>query len=97
MPDNIEVIESSAFIYCYYLHTIIIPSAVTTIGSNAFKGCTGLKSIHILPTTPPTITATTFQSLAPDCVIYVPQGCLETYQTATNWSTFASQMQEEPA
>jgi len=97
LSSSLTSIEGSIFHQCENLRILTIPSTVISIGAAAFKECAGLKSMHILPTTPPTITATTFQSLAPDFVIYVPQGCLETYQTATNWSELASQMQEEPA
>jgi len=53
---------------------------------------------HLLPTTPPTLSsANAFNGIPSDCIIYVPVGSLEAYQTATNWSTYASKMREEPA
>lgn len=36
-----------------------------------------------------------FNGIPSDCIIYVPAGCLEDYQTANNWSTYASYIQEE--
>lgn len=57
-----------------------------------------MKEYHFKSSTPPTITNRyVFSNIPSDCVIYVPQGSLTAYQTATSWSTYASQMQEEPA
>jgi hypothetical protein len=51
-----------------------------------------MKEYHILPTTPPTAGTTIFNYIPSDCIIYVPKGHLTDYQTATNWSTYASYM-----
>ena len=54
--------------------------------------------IHVESTTPPTLASwTAFSNASGDLVIYVPQGSLSSYQTASNWSNFASRMQEEPS
>ena len=51
---------------------------------------------HLKSTTPPALSNTSaFDGIPDDCIIYVPQGSLEAYQTATNWATYASRMQEE--
>ena len=91
-------IGDSAFQYCSSLASITIPAGVTRIGSSAFYGCSGMAEYHLKPTTPPTLSSNNaFTNIPSDCVIYVPQGCLEAYQNATNWATYASKMQEEPA
>ena len=75
---------------------ITIPSSVTTIETACFSGWTGMKEYHFLPATPPTLgNANVFANIPSDCIIYVPQGSLEAYQTAENWSTYASYIQEE--
>ena len=87
-----------AFYYCYSLASITIPEGVTGIGAHAFNACYGMAEYHLLPTTPPTLYNTNaFNGIPSDCIIYVPKGCLEAYKTATNWATYASKMQEEPA
>ena len=48
------------------------------------------------PTTPPTAGNSSIFTKVNGLVIYVPQGSLSAYQTATNWSSFADYMQEEP-
>jgi len=70
---------------------------VTSIGASAFNGCYGMSEYHFKPTTPPTLAnSNAFSTIPSDCIIYVPQGSLNAYKTATNWSTYASHMQEEP-
>ena len=96
IPDGVTSIGSYAFYNCYSLSSINIPDGVTSIGSYAFSGCSFLKEVHLQPTTPPTLSnASAFSNTPSDMVIYVPQGTLEAYQQATNWTTYASQMQEE--
>ena len=98
IPDGVTSIGSYAFQYCYSLVSATISNSVTDIGTYAFGSCYGMAEYHFLPTTPPTLANTNaFSKIQSDCIIYVPQGSLEAYQTATNWSTYASQMQEEPA
>ena len=98
IPDGVTSIGTYAFNACYSLTSITIPDGVTSIGSNAFQYCYGVSKYHMLPTTPPTLSATNaFNGIANDCIIYVPQGSLEAYQTAANWSTYASYMREEAA
>ena len=94
---SVTSIGSYAFFYCYSLTSVTIPDGVTSIWSGAFSYCYGMAAYHLKPTTPPTLSSTnTFQNIPSDCVIYVPAGCLEAYQTATNWAAYANKMREEP-
>ena len=97
IPDGVTSIVEYAFSYCYALSSIIIPDGVSSIGECAFADCCGVAEYHLKPTTPPTLSSTNaFNNIPSDCIIYVPQGCLEAYQNATNWTTYASHIQEEP-
>ena len=96
LPDGVTSIGDYAFSYCYSLASITLPDGVTSIGNYAFQGCTYVKEYHLLPTTPPTLSNTNaFTNIASDCIIYVPADSLAAYQSATNWSTYASYMQGE--
>ena len=102
IPDSVTSIGASAFNNCLSLTSITIPDSVTSIGGNAFQNCFGMFDYHFKSTTPPTLSnATVFNSIVSGTIIYVPyssdHSILEAYKTATNWSTYASYMQEEPA
>ena len=96
--SSVTSIGGNAFYNCYSLSSVVIPDGVTSIERSAFGYCCGVKEYHCKPLTPPTLSNTNVFSMIPsDCIIYVPVGSLEAYKTATNWSTYASHMQEEPA
>lgn len=97
IPDGVTSIGTSAFYNCSALQSVTIPNGVTSIENAAFSNCYSIMEYHLLPTTPPTIAKTsTFSGIIAGTIIYVPQGCLEAYQTATNWSDYTSYMREEP-
>ena len=78
------------------IEEIYVSETVTSISANAFAGNYSALEYHFLSTTPPTLVKTTaFTNMPEDCIIYVPAGSLSAYQSATNWSTYASKMQEE--
>ena len=92
IPDGVTSIRNSTFQNCYSLASITIPDGVTSIGTYAFGSCYGMVEYHFLSTTPPTLATSAFQNIQSDCTIYVPTESLESYQTATNWSAYASYM-----
>jgi len=95
LPETLKTIGASTFAYCHSLAKMVIPAQVTSIGSGAFSNCTGIRNYYLYPTTPPTLGSTSvFSNLPEYCKIHVPKGCLEAYQTATNWSTYADYMVE---
>ena len=97
IPNGITSIGGHVLRNCYSLTSVTIPSSVTSIGVNAFSNSTGMSEYHFKPTTPPTLANTNaFGDIPSDCIIYVPQGSLNAYQSATNWSSYSSKMQEEP-
>ena len=96
IPEDVTSIGINTFYNCSSLASVSIPDGVTSIGAQAFAYCSFVKEYHLLPTTPPTLANTNaFTNIASDCVIYVPAASLSAYQTAANWSTYASKMQGE--
>ena len=97
---NITSIPTYAFDYCQSFVDIVIPSTITSIANYAFRNCQPV-AYHIRSTTPfslPQSAKNIFgrRTNGDNTIIYVPAGCLETYQTTTNWSAVADHMQEEP-
>ena len=98
IPDNVTAIGLYAFYDCLALTELIIPANVTDIYAKALQiGSTTKKAtITMKPTTPPTITSTTFTADKLNKII-VPAGCGDTYKSATNWSNFADYIEETTA
>ena len=93
---GISTINNAMFQNCYSVSSIIIPKSLETINSSAFSSCFGIKEYHFKPERPPYLSNTNaFSGIPSDCIIFVPKGSLEAYQTTTNWSTYADKMQEE--
>jgi hypothetical protein len=90
IPDTVTTI-GSAFTYSYNLQRLVLGSALTSI-TGGFTTLSALKELHISATTPPTLSSGALGGIASDCIIYVPSASLSAYQSATNWSTYASQM-----
>lgn len=72
---------------------INIGTAITSIESSAIN-CARCLELIVLATTPPAITTTSLRFVGnmPAMVIKVPTASLTAYQTATNWSAYASRM-----
>ena len=94
IPEGVTVISGSIFYACYSLQEIKIPSTVTEIGAYAFNKCYGLQRYYLYPTIPPTLSRSLDLAATEGIVIYVPKGCLEAYQTAEYWKTYADCMVE---
>ena len=91
-------IGANAFSNCNSLASITIPEGVTSIAASAFQNCCGMAAYYLLPEEPPALAnANAFSGIESDCIIYVPAGTLAAYQSATNWSTYASRMREMAA
>ena len=92
LPQSLETIGNRSF-QNTGLTTITIPSGVTNIIDRAFYGCASLTEMKIEATTPPTLAETDSISSA-TTTIYIPAGTLSAYQSASNWSNFASMFVE---
>ena len=91
IPNSVTSIGEYAFYMCPNLSSIEIPSGVTSIGGSAFKDCENLTSVTVKAVIPPTLGDSAFE--ATNCPIYVPSESVNTYKSASGWSTYASRIQ----
>lgn len=85
-------VAQSAFENCTALTELDLPS-VTAVLASSFKGCTNLTAIVLRSETLCSLSSinafanTPFASGGTGGTVYVPEALIESYQTATNWST----------
>lgn len=95
--SGVTTIGRFAFNGCYSLKSVTIGNGVTSIGNYAFQGCVSLTSIIVNATTPPTLDNVNAFYNTNNCPIYVPASSLESYKTASNWSTYADRIHAIPS
>ena len=93
IPSGVTSIGDQAFFWCSGLTSITIPSGVTSIGDKAFNGCRSLSAVTCEPTIPPTLGTNAFDYNASGRKIYVPSASVSAYQSASGWSTYASDIE----
>lgn len=89
----VEVIENDAFGSLSDLTSVTMPSGITSIGNYAFEYCSGLTAITINATTPPTLGDFVFRNCPNLQAIYVPASAVNTYKSASGWSSYSSIIQ----
>lgn len=98
IPNGIDTIWTSTFSNCSGVLEVTIPASVTTINNYAFSGVKP-QYITVLATTPPSLGSSNFGNTYLQ-KIYVPyssdHSVLAAYQAASNWSNYASYMEELP-
>ena len=95
---NATTIGSNAFSSCSKLTSVSFPNA-TSIGNSAFYKCSNLTTIYvgINTSTVCTLSSTSaFSSCTNLTSIYVPASLVNSYKSATNWSSFASKIKAVP-
>lgn len=99
LPSIVEL-SNRAFNSLSTLTSAELGENITTIGNNAFYGCTALMSLTVHATTPPTLGSAVFNNtpiLSGEGKIYVPASAVDTYKAASGWSTYASHIEAIPS
>ena len=93
IPQQVTVIAPNAFERCTALTSIIIPESIEIIDDAAFWECSSLNFITVQASTPPTVTANTFE-YTNNCPIYVPAEHFSDYKNdpEKGWSNYASRL-----
>ena len=90
--------DGGTFHSCTSLREVTLPSTLTSIGVNCFRGCSNLETLIVLATTPPSAGDQFLIETPVTLKIYVPYSAdhsiLAAYQAATRWSTYASRIYE---
>lgn len=90
--NNSGAVGGNAFKNCINLTSVTFGDNITSIGGYAFNGCISLTSMTFNSPTPPTITSNSLQGIPSTCKFYVPCSAVHTYRTASNWSSYTSQI-----
>ena len=95
---NATSIGSQAFYSCSNLTEASFPNA-TSIMTNAFYNCSGLTTIYVGTNTSTVCTLSNtnaFNNCTKLTNIYVPASLVDSYKSATNWSSYASKIKVAP-
>lgn len=97
LPDTVTKLDTQCFRYDTKISKVTMGEGINSIGTYCFSGCSGLKAVIIRKTASvcPLSNTNAFSSSAISSKTgynYVPSALVESYKTATNWSTYAAQI-----
>ena len=94
IPTGIRLIQPYAFKSIDGLQRIVIPGDVMAIGTGAFAGCTGVRTILSDNRTAPEIAYASFEGIDPEIPIHIRPGSLASYQS--RWTYFHNFIEDFP-
>ena len=93
IPASVDTIGYGLTNGCTSLKRIINRAANVSVytGNNAFANCPNLTEMIILQKTPPALGYASFYN-TDNCIFYVPDSIVDTYKSASGWSSMASRI-----
>lgn len=89
VKDGVIKIAPYAFVNSKKLNEVILPSSLSSIGTDTFIGCVNLSSLRVKALTPPVCDNDCFEAVSKTrCELNVPMGCYSYYWVAPVWSDF---------
>lgn len=85
---GIEKLNANLFDGNTNLQEVLIPSCITKIEYQAFRGCSMLRSFNIYAVTPPELESNVFAGVPADMIVYVPESSVSLYQAAEGWKDY---------
>lgn len=95
IPESVTYIGPEAFSNCTKLASITIPENLTLLEEATFSNCTHLTEIHSHLKNALPIRDDVFSFVDKgDCILYVPEGSLDSYQNTDVWRSFVNIVEE---
>ena len=89
LPKSISNIGLSVFSNCSGLKSVELSEELSYIGENAFSECKSLSNIVCKGKTPSNADTNVFdEDVYENASLFVPAGCVESYQSVSPWSLF---------
>lgn len=93
---NIGRAKTTGYSFCRdnkLLTSVVLPETITAVADSAFSGCSKLTSLTIKAVTPPSLAGNALSGTPGTLKIYVPAESVDTYKSASGWSSHASKIQ----
>ena len=89
ISSSVKTIGEDAFLMAKNLTSVSIPVEVTSIGQNAFRGCSALENVTVEWHNPLAVPANTFEGVnVANATLTVPKGTEGAYRAAAVWKNF---------
>lgn len=98
IPSTVTTLDVSAFHGCSKLEYVLLPEGVCDSWWAAFDGCSNLKTIVCQRKQPAAWNENTFMNETySSATLYVPQGSVSAYRSASPWSRFGDRIKQIPS
>ena len=92
---GVQTINQNTFAGCSgFAGSLILGTQVNSIGNNAFQNCNGFALLITENPNPVTATSSSFTGMNYSVPVYVPDGLIGNYQSATGWNNFTNYIEQ---